>query len=149
MAILLLMTDRVDLLGRLLSFTKELRRIEDTAASRHGVTMWQYALLTLVEVRAGLNQAEAADLLEYSKNRIISDIDHLETRGLVVREPGADRRSNVLRPTRQGTRLMSTVRAEIHRGEDDLLASLSATEREELDRVSGRVSRLMRERRDA
>ncbi|WP_161958419.1 MarR family winged helix-turn-helix transcriptional regulator [Ornithinimicrobium cavernae] len=143
------MTDRRDLLGQLLAFTKELRRTEDAAAAEHGLNMWQYAVLSVVEARPGINQAEAASLLDYSRNRIVADLDTLEERGLLVRERGADRRSNALQPTAAGTALMRQVRAGIHRGEDALLATLSAEERADLDRVAGRVARLMRERREA
>ena len=41
---------------------------------------------------------------------------------------------------------MRAVQAAIHRGEDELLAPLTATERSELDRVAARVSALMRDR---
>lgn len=142
------MTGRRDLLAQLLSFTKELRRTEDAAAAAHGLTMWQYAVLSLLSTRPGVNQAEAAALLEYSRNRIIADIDTLEERGLLVRVRGTDRRANVLRPTRAGIDVMQRVRSDIHRGEDELLAELSEAEREELDRVAERVNRLMRRRRE-
>ena len=138
--------DRRDLLGQLLGFTKALRRTEDDAAAAHGVTMWQYAVLTVADSRPGVNQAEAAELLGYSRNRIIADLDSLEERGLLVRERGAARRANTLRTTTRGAELMRTVQADIHRGEDELLAPLTATERDELDRVAARVSALMRDR---
>ncbi len=143
------MTERIDLLAQLLSFTKELRRIEDAAAAEHGVTMWQYAVLAVLDTHPGMNQAEVAQVLEYSRNRIVADIDLLEQRGWLVRERGSDRRSNVLRSTPDGARLMRAVRTEIHRGEDELLADFSTSQRAELDRVAGRISRLMRQRRGA
>lgn len=140
------MSDRRDLLGQLLPFTKELRRNEDRASAEHGVTMWQYAVLSVATARAELNQAEAAALLGYSRNRIIADIDTLEERGLLVRERGADRRANTLRVTPEGEQLMRAVKADIHRGEDELLAGLTASERADLDRVLMRVSTLVSER---
>lgn len=138
--------DRHDLLGQLLGFTKALRRNEDDAAAAHGVTMWQYAVLAVADARPGVNQAEAAELLGYSRNRIIADLDTLERRGLLVRERGADRRANTLRATPQGVDLMRAVQADIHHGEDELLAPLTRAERAELDRVAARVSALMRDR---
>lgn len=143
------MTDRRDLLGQLLPFTKELRRNEDRAAGAHGVSMWQYAVLSVAVAHAPVNQAEAAALLGYSRNRIIADIDTLEERGLLVRERGADRRANTLRVTPPGVTLMRAIKADIHRGEDEILADLTRTEREEFDRAVGRVAALLSESRQA
>ena len=143
------MTDRRDLLGQLLPFTKELRRNEDRAATAHGVSMWQYAVLSVAEAHDPVNQAEAAALLGYSRNRIIADIDTLEGRGLLVRERAADRRANTLHVTPAGVTLMRAIKTDIQRGEDELLAGLTAAERNELDRSVGRVALLMHERRQA
>lgn len=141
------MTDRRDLLGQLLAFTKELRRNEDQAAAAHGVSMWQYAVLSVAAAHAGLNQAEAAAVLGYSRNRIIADIDTLQEMGLLTRERAADRRANTLLITDAGLRVMRKVKADIHRGEDEILAGLTQAERDEFDRLAGRISLLMSERR--
>lgn len=139
-------TERQDLLASLLPVTRALRRIEDAAAAAHGVTMWQYAVLAVVAPRPGMNQGEAATLMDYSKNRIIADLDHLQQQGLLVREPGADRRSNVLRVTDSGVRVMRQVQADIHRGEDGLLAGLSATAIRDFQRISRQLGALVRRR---
>ena len=91
--------------------------------------MWQYAILSEVDGRPGRNQAEVADALGYSKNRIVGDLDLLEHAGLLTRQPGADRRANVLTVTGPGRRVMNAVQREIRRHEDELLAPLSATAR--------------------
>lgn len=140
------MSDRHDLLALLLPFAKELRRNEDAAAAAHAVTMWQYALLAVASARPGLSQAEAASFLDYSRNRIIADIDALEERGLLLRERGADRRANALRVTGAGMTLMRRVRADIHRGEDQLLVDLTEAERHDLDRLALRVAQVLRDR---
>ena len=75
--------------------SRELRRVEEAAAARHGLSMWQYAILSVVDRRPGRNQAEVADALGYSKNRIVGDLDLLEHAGLLTRQPGADRRANI------------------------------------------------------
>ncbi|MFT3852278.1 MAG: MarR family transcriptional regulator [Ilumatobacteraceae bacterium] len=133
---------RQDLLALLMPVSRELRRIEDAAAAGHGLTMWQYAIVSIAAQRPGSNQAEIADALGYSKNRIVADIDELEAAGLLRRRPGADRRANVLVVTDEGERVMHAVRAEIHRDEDELLAPLSPTARKAL------VSALTRLRAD-
>jgi len=121
--------ERRDLLAMLMPLSRDLRRAEEAAAGRHGATMWQYAILAVVARRPGLNQAEVATALAYSKNRIVADLDHLEQAGLLVRRPGADRRANVLSVTPAGRRVMGAIRADIHRHEDRLLAPLSAPAR--------------------
>ena len=128
------MSDRVDLLASLLPVTKALRSIEDEAAAEHGITMWQYAILTVADLRPGLNQGEIARVLDYSKNRIVGDIDHLEDAGLLRRTAGSDRRSHLLEVTRAGSSVVRAVRAEIHRREDELLAGLSPTARRQFAR---------------
>ena len=120
---------RVDLLALLMPISRYLRHAEESAAARHGLTMWQYAILSVVDRRIGLNQSEVAARLAYSKNRIVADLDRLEQEDLLVRRPGADRRANTLAVTVAGRRAMHAIRAEIHHHEDDLLGGLSATTR--------------------
>jgi DNA-binding MarR family transcriptional regulator len=122
-------TTRVDLLALLMPIGRDLRRAEEAAAARHGITMWQYAILAVVDRRSDLNQSEVAARLGYSKNRIVGDLDRLEQAKLLVRRPGADRRANTLAVTPRGRRVMTAIRAEIHRHEDDRLATLSTTTR--------------------
>lgn len=125
-------SDRRDLLASLYPLTKALRRIEDDAAAAEGLTMWQYAILSLVHESPDRNQGAIARQLQYSANRIIADLDHLEERGLVVRRPGADRRSNVIAITRSGSALQRRIQRAIHAGEDELLAGLSAAQQTQL-----------------
>jgi DNA-binding MarR family transcriptional regulator len=127
--------------------TKALREIEDGAAAERGITMWQYAILAVADQRPGLNQGDVARLLEYSKNRIVADIDHLEEAGLLQRTSGKDRRSNLLTITRAGGTVLRAVRAEVHRREDLLLAGLSATARVQFARQARRLGAQVRSAR--
>src|SRR3954471_14130470 len=104
-----MVTERIDLLAALAPLTRALRRVEDDAAARAGITMWQYAILAVVVAAPGLNQGAVATRLGYSKNRIIADLDLLEERDLLTRTPGPDRRANVLRATPAGRRVMKRV----------------------------------------
>jgi len=126
---------RLDLLASVLPLAKALRRIEDEAAAGHDLTMWQYAVLQVVAAGPGRNQAEVAARLDYSRNRIVADLDALEERGLLVRRAGADRRANELVITDDGTATMGAVQAAIHRAEDALLAPLSSQDRKALHRL--------------
>jgi DNA-binding MarR family transcriptional regulator len=139
-----LLDERRDLLASLLPIARALRKIEDAAAAGHGVSMWQYAALALVAKVPGLSQREAADRMDYSRNRIIADLDHLEKEGLLIRRPGSDRRANVLEATRRGVAVMQQVRAEIHRREDELLADLSPDDRRDFDRTVRLIGELVR-----
>lgn len=137
---------RQDLLASLFPLTRALRRIEDDAAGVHGLTMWQYAILSVLDARADLNQREVADGLGYSRNRIVADLDLLEERTLITRRPGVDRRSNLLRLTASGAVRMRRIRDDIHAGEDALLAGLPAGVRRSLDEVAVRVGAHVRTR---
>jgi MarR family transcriptional regulator, lower aerobic nicotinate degradation pathway regulator len=139
--------DRQDLLGSLMPITKALREIEDEAAAERGITMWQYAILAVTDQRPGLNQGDVARLLEYSKNRIVGDIDHLEEAGLLRRTSGSDRRANLLTITRAGGAVLRAVRAEIHRREDLLLAGLSPTAQAQFARQARRLGAQVRSAR--
>jgi len=136
---------RRDLLASLLPVTRALRRIEEAAAARDGVSMWQYAILSVVAERPGLNQRELAAALQYSPNRIVGDLHALEERGLVLRRPGRDRRANRIDATEAGDAVRRRVQAEIHAREDDLLADLAPAEREAF---AGAARRLATRARD-
>jgi DNA-binding MarR family transcriptional regulator len=138
------MPSRPDLLASLFPVTKALRRIEDEAAAAADLTMWQYAILSVVKDAPRLNQRVIARQLNYSANRIIADLDHLEARGLVVRQPGADRRANVITLTRSGAALQRRVQRAIHAREDELLAGLSATQQRQLHSVVQALARDVR-----
>jgi DNA-binding MarR family transcriptional regulator len=135
---------RRDLLASLYPVTRALRRIEDDAAAEAGLTMWQYAILSVVGEDPGRNQGAIARRLQYSANRIIADLDQLENQGLVTREPGADRRANVIAITRSGAATQRRVQRAIHAGEDELLAGLSAAQRRQLQEVAGTLASSIR-----
>ena len=135
------MSARRDLLAGLYPVTRALRRIEDDAAAAEDLTMWQYAILSVVGEVPGLNQGEIAQRLQYSANRIIADLDRLESRGLVVRRLGEDRRSNVIASTRSGAAVQRRVQRAIHAAEDRLLAGLSVTQQRQLHTILGSLER--------
>jgi DNA-binding MarR family transcriptional regulator len=131
---------RQDLLASLYPVAKVLRRIEDDAAAEHGVTMWQYAILSVVRASPGLNQRQVAAAMQYSANRLIADVDELERAGLLTRSPGADRRANVLLVTKAGAALQRRVQAEIHKREDELLAQLAPTQQRSFAKALERLA---------
>jgi DNA-binding MarR family transcriptional regulator len=137
-------TDRTDLLASLHPVTRVLRRIEEAAAAREGLSMWQYALLSVVAHGAGRSQREIAEHLQYSPNRVVTDLHDLEGRGYLTRRPGVDRRANALELTEAGDAVRRRIRAEIHAHEDELLAGLADDDRECLVGTLGRLAELAR-----
>ena len=135
---------RPDLLAVLHPVARALRRIEDEAAARHDLSMWQYAILSVAADTPGLNQGEVARALQYSANRIIADLDTLEERGLIARRAGADRRANVLELTAPGTAVRQRIQREIHEREDELLTGLSTTQQRQFRSVVGTLAKQLR-----
>ena len=133
-------THRRDLLASLHPVTRALRRIEEAAAARDGLTMWQYAVLSVVAERLGPNQRELAAHLQYSPNRLVADLHDLERRGWLTRRPGADRRANLLEITEAGDAVRRRIQAEIHRQEDALLAVLTDDQRVSLVDATRRLA---------
>ncbi|MCU1390244.1 MAG: hypothetical protein JWL72_3582 [Ilumatobacteraceae bacterium] len=131
---------REDLLALIHPVARALRRIEDGAADRHGLTMWQYAILSVVAAAPGSNQGEVAKRLQYSVNRIIGDLDLLEARWLLVRRSGRDRRANLLEITTAGVAIRDLIRADIHEHEDVLLAPIPTAQRRELYAALRRIA---------
>ena len=119
---------------------RALRQLEESAARGHGITMWQYATLAVADARPGCSQAEIADLLDYSPNRIIGDLDRLEELGLARRVPGRDRRRHEIAITEAGRHRMLAVRSEIHRGEDGLFAAISPADRRQFTTLAQRLA---------
>jgi DNA-binding MarR family transcriptional regulator len=123
---------RRDLLASLGPVAKALRRLEDAAAATEDLSMWQYAVLSVVADQPGLNQGQVAKALQYSQNRIVSDLDVMEARQLLTRRPGADRRANTLEITPQGRVVQRRVQDRIHAAEDTLLAGLTSAQQRQL-----------------
>lgn len=134
------MSSRRDLLSVLFTLTRSLRRIEDDAAAADDLTMWQYAVLALVE-SVPANQTTLATRLDYSKNRLVHDIDHLEHLGLVTREtPVTDRRSNHITITSRGRQTRKRIQRRIHAGEDELLRDVAPSTRKQFARLAADIT---------
>jgi DNA-binding MarR family transcriptional regulator len=137
-------SSRPDLLALIHPLARALRRIEDGAAARHGLSMWQYAVLSVASVSPGLSQRQIAEAMQYSANRLIADVDELERQGALRRKPGEDRRANLLHITPSGRALQARIQAEIHDGEDELLAEVPSRSRQQLLGVLAQIARQLR-----
>lgn len=126
---------RRDLLELLGPLYKLLRQAEERCANDAGLTMWQYAVLSIAARHEGLSQTQIADRLGYSSNRIINDLDVLEARALAERRAGTDRRRHSIHVTPAGRATVDEIRGAIWAAEDDLLAHLPASSRESLQDI--------------
>jgi len=105
---------------------RSLAEAERPVLERHGLSMWQYVVLSALAAGAAPSQLVLAQQIRYDKTRLIGLLDALEAEGLVVRDPDpSDRRARVVRLTREGVRRHATVRTAIREVEDAKLAGLA------------------------
>ncbi|MEV4149255.1 MarR family transcriptional regulator [Amycolatopsis sp. NPDC049691] len=112
---------------------RALAEAERPVLESHGLTMWQYVVLSALSTGAAASQLVLAQQIHYDKTRLIALLDGLEAAGLVTRAPDpADRRARVVRLTEAGISRHAAVRAAIRELEERMLAGLSAEERRAL-----------------
>lgn len=111
------------LLSRLLSVVVER---EAPILDAHGVTMWEYVILSQLLDETGLTQKELAHRSRRDPTRLIGHLDALSEHGLISRETDeSDRRRRTVRLTDKGDALVRAVRLDIRRMEAELLDGLS------------------------
>jgi DNA-binding MarR family transcriptional regulator len=79
-------------------------------AEKHGLTLREYIVLSALDKAPGLTQGELGKSLSLDKTTLMSQLDRLEGRGLLVRRnsPG-DRRRRIPEITESGEALRATV----------------------------------------
>jgi MarR family transcriptional regulator for hemolysin len=98
-----------------------------------GLTPALFAVLNVVGARAGAIQQELGSVLGIDRSTMVSLIDQLESEGLAKRRPSAtDRRAREVVITPKGKRLLERARGLISDVEDEVLAGLTAPQRDEL-----------------
>jgi DNA-binding MarR family transcriptional regulator len=109
----------------------------------HGLSMWGYSVLVALDRSAMRTQAALAEAIGADKTRIIAILDELQHNGLIERvaDP-ADRRARLLAITKEGRRVKESAQAEIQRGEERWLGTLSAADRAVFLRVLQALSAL-------
>ena len=109
----------------------------------HGLSTWGYSVLVALDRSAIRTQAALAEAIGADKTRIIAILDELQQNGLIERlaDP-EDRRARLLAITKEGRRVKDAVQAEIQRGEERWLGTLSATDRAVFLRVLQELSGL-------
>src|SRR5215208_2201380 len=109
-----------------------MRRLR-AAHTAHNLKPRQFQILGLLHDHGGLAQRELMQAMDVDPSILVTLLNPLEADGLVSRERDpADRRRHLVTLTRAGQRALdSASRAQI-KAEDELFASLSTAEREQL-----------------
>ncbi len=98
-------------------------------------------ILRLIAVEPGLSQQALAEKLGVVPSRVVALLDHLEKKGLVVRERSVrDRRNHELKLTDGGRGVLARMRQIGAAHEDDVVHSLSADERRTLGALLTKVA---------
>ncbi len=105
---------------------QHLRGATGDVAERHGLTMREYIVLSALDKTPGLTQSDLGRALGLDKTTLMSQLDRLEGRGLVVRHnaPG-DRRLRIPAITAAGETLRATVAEACAAVETSVLSAFS------------------------
>jgi DNA-binding MarR family transcriptional regulator len=122
---------RRDLAAMAVPLARALVAAEEPILRAHGISMWGYVVLTALAEQPVRTQAALAQAIGADKSRIIADLDELQERGLIQRQPdAADRRVHLLSLTPAGSGVRESVQAAIRRGEEQILARLPPGDRD-------------------
>lgn len=95
-----------------------------------------FSALSIIVGEPGLTQTQLADALQIERSNLVTIIDELAGRGLIIRAPVAhDRRRHALMPTATGRKLAEAAQHSVAQHERAVFACLTATERSELHRI--------------
>ncbi len=121
---------RPDLAAMVVPLGRALMAAEQPILEAHGLTMWAYSVLLHLDEMPIRTQAALAEAIRADKTRIITVLDGLEARELILRRPDPmDRRVRLLSLTPDGRRLRDAVQSAIQEGEERLLAQLPTGDR--------------------
>ncbi len=105
----------------------------EVAAAGFDLTSVQFAALTVIAARPGLDQATLASAISFDRATTGGVIDRLEAKGLVRREiPKSDRRSRHLHVEPAGKVILEGVTPVVRRVQEMMMAGLSESERAKL-----------------
>jgi DNA-binding MarR family transcriptional regulator len=132
---------RPDLAAMLAPLIREMIAAELPVLEAQGLSMWGYSVLVALDRSAIRTQAALAEAIGADKTRIIAILDELQRSGLIERVADPeDRRARLLAITKEGRRVKEATQAEIQRGEERWLGTLSAADRAVFLRVLQELS---------
>jgi DNA-binding MarR family transcriptional regulator len=125
--------DRPDLGAMLHRLTRIVIEREEPLLGGHGITMWEYVVMSGLESGAAPTQAQLAQLVGRDATRLIPILDGLQARGLVGRSPDPnDRRNRIVTLSDAGREVLARCRSSIRVMEENLLQTLPAEDRDTL-----------------
>lgn len=102
----------------------------------YNLTQLQYVILSALDEKGSLDQITLGGFTALDRNTVAVVVRKLEERGLVTRRRNLeDRRSVLVTLTEEGERLRIAVEPAVLEAQDDILAPLNNTERDELCRL--------------
>lgn len=118
------------------------RALVADALAAEGLKMWHHVVLSAVRDLAPVAQADLGRGVGLDPKDLVGVLNDLQSADLVVREPDAkDRRKNAVSLTTEGARLLKRCEKAARAANEELLAPLSAAERDQfmglLIRISG------------
>jgi DNA-binding MarR family transcriptional regulator len=104
--------------------------MEHEVVAPFGITLRDYVVMVEVATQPGRSQLAVARSTVVDKSLMVTAVDRLENRGLLVRAPDPnDRRVRALSLTDAGHELLKKVSGAVHVAESQLLSVLPKTER--------------------
>jgi DNA-binding MarR family transcriptional regulator len=125
--------EREDLGALLAQLMRRVMEAERPILDAQGLSMWGYAVLSRLADQPIQTQQALAKAIGYDKSRLIPLLDTLEQDGLLTRQPDpADRRAHTIALTPEGSARLKSTKSAIHTMEEDLLAPLTASQKQTL-----------------
>ncbi|MFJ7591941.1 MarR family winged helix-turn-helix transcriptional regulator [Streptomyces sp. NPDC097617] len=116
------------------------QRLVTEALSEADARTWHYAALVALEDSGPASQAALSTRTGIHRSDLVAVINELAERELVERTPDpGDRRRNVVTLTAHGRRRLRKLEQILDAAQAELLAPLTAQEREQLTRLLGRI----------
>ena len=108
--------------------------------SEFDITPGLFGVLVVIEANPDLKQSDLARAVRLDRSTVVTIVDNLERRQLVVRRASAtDRRSNALQLTADGQKLLRTLKRRVAEHEKRLVAGLTPEERTTLVTLLAKV----------
>ncbi len=110
----------------------QLAVFRDFASSIPELSPGRVGILLLLEANPGVTQGRLAQAVSLERSTMVGVVDSLESRGLIERRRGADRRTNGLWLTDPGREMVARLKRRIQLHERRVAARLSDQERAQL-----------------